>query len=402
MQEKTIEVLKHQRAFLNSEFRHTGLIGGFGSGKTFAGVLKTVKKKIELKGIDVAYYLPTYSLIKDIAFSEFSNILNLFQIPYTLNRTDKEFQTPYGRIIMRTMDNPDLIVGYEVGYSLIDEADVLPKEKMRDVFSKVLSRNRKKLPDGKINQLDFVSTPEGFKFLYDFFVLNKSEQKHLIKGKTYDNPFLPDDYVLALEDEYTPQQIEAYLNGEFVNLTSGTVYIEFDRKLNHSDVVAEPNEVIHIGMDFNITKMNAVAHVVRNGLKYAVSEFINEYDTFSLASKIRKVYENHKVVIYPDASGNARNTSGKSDHQILRDFKFTIVAPSKNPFVRDRVNSVNRNFRDKTYFVNTYNCPTYSEALERQTYKNGEPDKQSGFDHVTEAGGYFVINSDKKISYKIT
>ena len=74
MQEKTIEVLKHQRAFLNSEFRHTGLIGGFGSGKTFAGVLKTVKKKIELKGIDVAYYLPTYPLIKDIAFSEFSNI----------------------------------------------------------------------------------------------------------------------------------------------------------------------------------------------------------------------------------------------------------------------------------------------------------------------------------------
>jgi len=41
--------------------------------------------------------------------------------------------------------------------------------------------------------------------------------------------------------------------------------------------------------------------------------------------------------------------------------------------------------------------------LERQTYKNGEPDKSTGFDHITEAGGYFIFNYDvAKISYKLS
>jgi hypothetical protein len=30
---------------------------------------------------------------------------------------------------------------------------------------------------------------------------------------------------------------------------------------------------------------------------------------------------------------------------------------------------------------------------ENQAYKNGIPDKQSGFDHITEAGGYCVFKN---------
>ncbi len=184
-----IELLKHQAKFYFSNARHTGLVAGFGAGKSHGGVYKLIKKKLEYKGVDVAYYLPTYPLIRDIAFPKIAEALNTLNIPYKLNRSDKEFITEYGRIILRSMDNPDLIVGYEVGYSIIDEADVLPKNKMQDVFIKVVARNRKPLPNGEINSLDFVSTPEGFKFLYDFFVVNKSKNKVLIKGRTYDNPF---------------------------------------------------------------------------------------------------------------------------------------------------------------------------------------------------------------------
>jgi len=47
-------------------------------------------------------------------------------------------------------------------------------------------------------------------------------------------------------------------------------------------------------------------------------------------------------------------------------------------------------FRDKTYLVNSNNCPEYTEALEKIAYNKNEPDKQSGFDHITDAGGYFA------------
>ena len=63
-----INILEHQAEFINSTHRHTGLVGGFRSGKSQAGVFKTIAKKLQLPGVDVAYYLPTYGLIKDIAF----------------------------------------------------------------------------------------------------------------------------------------------------------------------------------------------------------------------------------------------------------------------------------------------------------------------------------------------
>ena len=173
-----VQILKHQIAFINSNVKHTGLIGGFGSGKSKAATCKTIEKlehfyrnkEKGLPNIDVAYYLPTYGLIKGVAFKNFKTTLREYGIPYHLKESDKEFITPFGKIIMRSMDNPSMIVGYEVGYSLIDEADRLPKKKMKAAFVDIVARNRTKLPNGEHNCLDMVSTPEGFNFLYEYFV----------------------------------------------------------------------------------------------------------------------------------------------------------------------------------------------------------------------------------------
>lgn len=388
-----VNPLIHQYNFISSYATHTALIAGFGSGKTHGGVLKTILRHLEYQ-VDVAYYLPTYPLIRDIAFGKFSEILDEMKIPYELNRTDKEFRTKYGRIILRSMDNPDLIVGYEVGYSLIDEADILAMQKMYDVYIKVLGRNRS---NPVKNCLDFVSTPEGFKFMYDFFVSNTKEDRVLIKGKTTDNPYLPPDYVENLKQNYSANQLKAYLEGEFVNLTSGTVYYEYERDIHDTVRQVNSGDIIHVGCDFNVTNMHAVAFVNDNGINHAVDEFVGLFDTFSLREQLRHTYPNHKINVYPDAAGGARKTSGKSDHDLLREYGFNVITRSKNPFVKDRVNEVNKSFRDKTAFVNKTRCPKLAEALERQPYKNGEPDKTSGFDHINEAFGYYIYNQGKTI-----
>ena len=64
--------------------------------------------------------------------------------------------------------------------------------------------------------------------------------------------------------------LKAYLDGEFVNLNSGGVYPDFDRELNKSKETIKPREVLHIGMDFNVLKMAAVVHVLRDGQAHAV------------------------------------------------------------------------------------------------------------------------------------
>ena len=399
-----INLLKSQKLFVLSKHRHTGLVAGFGSGKTQAGVVKIILKKLEYQGVNVAYYLPTYNLIKDIAVPRISEQLDSLGLTFTVNLSDKFFDVfnggkSIGKIIMRTMDNPSLIVGYEVGYSLIDECDVLPKNKMTNVFNQILARNRSQLPNEEDNQTDVVGTPEGFKWFYDFFISKDNEFKHLIKAKTIENPYLPKNYISSLQDTYTQVQLEAYTNGEFVNLTSGTVYHSFDRLINNSDRIIDEKDILHVGMDFNITKMSAVIHVTNSEIITAVEEITNAYDTADIISIIKIRYPNNKIVVYPDASGNARNTAGDSDINLLRKARFTVRVDKSNPSVRDRITSVNSAFKNSkgetTYFVNANNCPEYTEALEKLAYKNGSPDKESGFDHVTDGGGYALYQMNK-------
>jgi phage terminase large subunit len=382
------DLLIHQAEFIESEALHTGLIGGYGSGKSFAGVLKTCIKLTQNK-TNCAYYLPTYSLIKDIAFPKFAETLSMLNIRYSINKSDKDIITPFGEIKLRSMDNPDSIVGYEVGYSLIDEADILATDKMNDIFARVIGRNRAINKNNQLNQTDLVGTPEGFKFAYNFFSQNKPNRV-LIKGKTKNNPFLPESFIETLKDTYTAQQLDAYLDGEFVNLTSGTVHSDYDIINNHSDREIQPNDILHIGMDFNITNMSAVIHVIENGLPIAVAEEAGLYDTKSMANRIKEKYANHTIIVYPDASGKNRHSSGETDHNILRSARFQVFSMPTNPFVKDRVNTMNMMFR-KGYKVNRFKCPQYSQSLMQLAYnKGGEPDKTSGFDHLCEAGGYFI------------
>lgn len=393
-------MLPHQLDFICSYATNTGLIGGYGAGKSKAGTIKTVERKLEYPGINVAYYLPTYNLIKDIAFENFKDYLEEKNIAYRLHETDKEFITAYGKIILRSMDKPETIVGYEVGYSLIDEADILPKKKMVDVYKKIAARNRKPLPDEQVNAIDMVSTPEGYRFLYDFFVKNSKPSRVLIKAKTRDNPFLPETYMETLRESYSEQELEAYLNGEFVNLTSGTVYHSFDRKMNHSDREIKDADILHVGMDFNITNMSASIRVTDGATSTAVAEITGAYDTAEMISILKSRYPKHKKVVYPDASGNARNTAGDSDIKLLKKAGFKVIHASRNPSVRDRITTVNASFKnakaETTNYINTHNCPDLTEAYERLPYKNGVPDKDSGFDHITDADGYAVFTMIKK------
>jgi phage terminase large subunit len=385
-----MQILQHQADFITSQFTHTGLVGGFRSGKSHAGVIKTIIKKMQLPSADVAYYLPTYGLIRDVAIPKFTEILDLQKIPFKLNQTSKDIHIGKNRIILRSMDNSDLIIGYEVGYSCIDEADVLPLRKMREVMIKVLSRNSARILNNN-NATDFVSTPEGFNFLYDFFVKNESENKFLIKAQTKNNPFISENYIKSLEEQYSPEELLAYLNGEFVNLKSGTVYNSFDRNINKTDIEIIPREQLHIGIDFNVTQM---ACVVLNRNKKVLAEYVNVFDTIQMVEILKRDFANHQILIYPDASGNSRKSAGQSDFDIIKKAGFRIISPNKNPSVKDRVNAVNKFFRTGGQ-INIKNCPNLTASLEQQTYKNGEPDKSTGHDHINDALGYVILGLEK-------
>ena len=391
-----------QHTFLTLPTKYRAFVGGFGSGKTFIGCVDLITFAVEHPKTTQGYFAPSYPLIRDIFYPTVSEAAEMMGYQTKVHASNKEVSIlkggrEIGRVICRSMDNPDSIIGFKIARALVDEIDTIAAEKAHAVWRKIIARLRLKI-DGVVNGIGVTTTPEGFKFVYQQFSKDPTESYSMVQASTYENRLhLPDDYIQTLVETYPPQLVKAYLNGEFVNLTSGTVYSEFDRKLNHSDATLGPHEAVHIGMDFNVLNMSAIVHVVRGRDPIAVNEILGVRDTPTMCAMLKERYSGRRVVVYPDASG--QNTSSKnasvSDLSILRQAGFTVKVDSKNPSVKDRINAMQAMFYnakgERRYKVNTLNCPTYTEALEQQAYdKNGEPDKKTGFDHPNDAGGYFI------------
>lgn len=393
-----------QMALVSSNKRYPAMVAGFGAGKTEALVSRALRLKFEYPANDVAYYLPTYDLVNTIVFPRIEEMLaELTMVEGKHFKTNKS-QTPAvtfangKKIILRTMDRPQRIIGYEVADSLVDELDTLKQDDAQMVWRKILGRNRQKKADGSGNTVAVGTTPEGFRFVYDRWKKNPpNDEYQLIKASTYSNAHnLPENYIPDLLADYPSNLISAYIDGEFVNLTSGSVYVNYDRINNASRELPKPGEAIHVGMDFNVNQMAAIIHVNREGNPHAVAEIMGVLDTPAMIKALKARFPNNPVFVYPDASGNARktNNASTSDLALLAQANFIVLANASNPFVKDRILSMNMMFagcsRGK-YFVNADACPMYAEALEKQAYdKKGEPDKDSGLDHPNDAGGYFI------------
>lgn len=385
-----------QRAFATSREAFPCFSGGYGSGKTAAAIARAMALKAHFRTSDIAYYLPTYPLVEDIAFRRFPDLCERKGWEYKLNRQSAHIEFPgAGRIVFRTMEQPHRIVGYEVAHSIVDELDTLPTDKARDVWNKIIARNRQKcaIP----NTVAVATTPEGFRFVYDRWVKNPAPGYVLFRAKTMENAAnLPPGYIDNLRASYPSNLLAAYLDGEFVNLTSGSVYTEFDRALNATSDTVKPDDALHIGMDFNVGQMAAVVCVVRDWKPRAVDELSKLLDTPAMIAAIKARYPGHSIFVYPDASGGNRksNNASVSDISLLEAAGFTVLNNPANPAVKDRVLSVNQALHaagERKLLVNGDRCPGLVEGLEKQAYdKNGEPDKTGGLDHLLDALGYFI------------
>lgn len=393
-----LEFTDPQMDFIEASDPFPAMVAGFGAGKSHAGIWRAITLKLSQPSCNVAYYLPTYDLVTRMGMPRFCEALEMLGIPYKPNKVDSVIDVEgFGLVIFRTMDNPSRIVAYEVADSICDELDTLPTDKARDVWNKVIARNRQKKPDGSPNTVGVATTPEGFGFVYERWKKNPAPGYRLIKASTMSNAHnLPDGYIDSLRSSYPANLLAAYLDGEFVNLTAGSVYAEFDRALNACSTTMQPSEPLHIGMDFNVGQMSAAVAVLRDDCPHFVDELTGLLDTPAMIAAIKSRYVGHAIFVYPDASGGGRrsNNASESDIALLRAAGFTVLAAPSNPAVKDRVLAVNQCIHSegvRRLKVNVDLCPALVEGLEKQAYdKNGEPDKKSGLDHLNDACGYLV------------
>jgi phage terminase large subunit len=386
-----------QEQFVFSEAAHPAMVAGLGAGKTQAGIVRLILKMVQQPGINTAYYLPTYDLLRLRAMPGAEELLSSLNIPHKANKSEYTISVKgYGDMIFRSYDRPERIVAYEVADSIVDELDTLPKDKAAYVWRKVSERNRQSI--GRANTLGNVTTPDqGYSgFTYAQWVKKQLPGYELIKASTASNPFLPDGYIEQIRANYDPILADMYLNGEFVSLSQNKVYHFFDRNKHHTDrYLTDQDSVIHIGLDFNIGGCCASVWVIEDNKPVAVEEFVS-HDTRDFCNRAYKYkQQGRSIIVYPDASGRAgRTNASQSDVQIIEQSGYRIDCPDANPAVRDRINAVNALFAHDRIAVNTTRCPRLTDALESQGYdQKGEPEKfndHPSIDDDTDAMGYFL------------
>ena len=323
-----------QQQFFDNQTEIVGLSAGYGAGKTRALCSMAVKLAAMNIGFIGAVMEPTAPLIRDIWQTDFDQFLEHYEIPYSFRASPLPEYVVHlkegdCKLLCRSFENWSRIIGLNLAFCLADEIDVVSPTICEKAFPKILGRLRA----GNVRQFCAASTPEGFRWLYNTFGTDEAKERtdrQLIKMRTQDNPHLPSDFIERMQSNYDPSMLQAYLNGEFINLTTGQVYDRFTRENNVTTVKPEIGlEPLRLGLDFNVGNMNCVIGVVQNQKLLIFDEISGSHDTDSIAQEIKARYPMNKIYVYPDASGGNRSTNAsQTDIEILSGYGFSNQSPS--------------------------------------------------------------------------
>lgn len=196
-------VTEQQRTFIESSLRSIAFVGGVGSGKTRASVLKALAQPAGSTGMLIA---PTFTMLKDALLRTFLEIAKPLIVRF--NQSELTAQLLNGStILFRSADNPDRLRGPNLAWAGLDEAALMHA----DTINIMIGRLR--LEPGT---LWFTTTPRGKNhWLYEY---TRNNDTLVVRARTMDNPYLPKAFVEQLRKQYTSDFYRQEVLGEFVEL----------------------------------------------------------------------------------------------------------------------------------------------------------------------------------------
>ena len=283
------------------------LMGGYSSAKT------TTLNLLTMSIIDRYWKYPVVGALMAPTVSFLEKTL-VGDVVRTLTSTGSNFRYNQGKhllyvgameIRLLASGQPSDIYGHNLSFCLSDEHDELEQSKALEANVAMQERVRIELPDGREPFSVIATTAQGLKGVYRIVEeLKENKQKYaLVRGRTRDNTALAPGYIQKLEALYTPEEQEAFLDGRFVNLTTGRVYHGYNEQRHMRDLPAvEPWETVYVGQDLNEGYSKGVAGVIRGRELHIVKEF--SFKAIGHAPQImRNEWPNNPIVWIPDNSG---------------------------------------------------------------------------------------------------
>lgn len=229
-----LELFAQQDDFVYSTAPFAAFVGGVGSGKTRAGVVKALLYSAGHTGSLGMITAPTYPMLRDATLR---TVLEIFpEGLYQLNRADMQLKLANGsEVLFRSTDDPDHLRGPNLAYCYMDEA----AQSSEEAF---------KILQGRLRQADFphqlwiTTTPQGYNWVYTEFAQRERPDYKLYIVSSRQNPYLPPSFIRKLEESYQEREFALQeIEGQFV-VTGGRAYFALDALKAMLDDVQEPRE----------------------------------------------------------------------------------------------------------------------------------------------------------------
>lgn len=366
--------LKHQSASINMirmhpEIPYVFLIGGFGAGKSMTDVMLCLFLYScyvhSPTPITIGILGVTIKLLKQTVIADLERAFDAAGIPYRDNSQAGTLTVGQITFVYLAMQNPDDIYAFNFHAAICDEIDEVPADRVKKIVTAIQERCRAMIPasiNGKMPAREpfifFSTTAQG---LGGTYMLTEEFRKNgvpysVIRARTADNPYLAPGQLKLLRMLYTEEEARAFLDGEFVNLSVGRVYPEFDPSkhvymtfpLQSGEVIVREDgkktytgETIYVGQDFNAGYNAAVMIIARADVMYVVNTEHWDY-VGDAARKLREMYPTHRIIMIPDANGK-EIMSGFVEEFDTHDIE--IWWNNVNPSVTERITGVNKAFR---------------------------------------------------------
>jgi hypothetical protein len=250
----------------------------------------------------------------------------------------------------------------------------------------------------------FITTPVGKNnWAFDMFKRPQADPENWAAWQfdSISGGRISESEILQAQADLDPRSFRQEYQASFEEY-AGRIYYSFTpenvRRFERPDENSWSRQPILVFCDFNINPISAaVAVETAYGIHIIDEIVIYGSNTDELAAEIRNRYPTQQITAFPDPAGAQRKTSaaGRTDISILENAGFRVKHHRAHPHVRERINAVNSAFCSSTGSRQLWidpHCKRTIESFEKHAYKEGTqvPDKDTGWDHMTDAVGYGI------------
>lgn len=368
------EGMPYQREFQDARDPKVYMSGGFGSGKTYALIMKMFWLMNINRRCPGGILAPSYKMYKRDVVPTIKDICRENGIRYKYHKSDMVWAFPDTASLAYafTAEDEDSIKGPNLAWFVINEVTECSK------LAVMMAIARVRLKKAILLQIAMSGTPDGFNWAYDYFIEKPRKDTKLIYADTRLNRHVADAYVGLLEESYDPLMQEQFIKGLFVNMKGKRAAWAFDRFRHTTTGIQKAQGLpVWVTMDFNVSPMAATLwNRIPLGMDENSPVLLRAFDEICIESSntyemcdelIEKLDDGDDVTVYPDPAGRARSTKSMniSDLDILKEAGFRNLKYKLTLSVKDCLNSLNRLYARDALLIDREKCPQTVADMEQ-------------------------------------